>query len=314
LNILVSGITGSLGTALSNYYLLNPPDRLCGYSRDWQKQTALRNSLGNPDNFRWFIGDIRDTKRLKRALSGVDVVIHAAALKDIVTCEYEAIEAKEINTDGTQTVIETAKECGVSKVLVISTDKAAAPINTYGGSKFMAERIAIESNVGHQHSKTKVSVCRYGNVYGSSGSVVPLFKRQALEGTVTITDKKMTRFWIEMEDAVKFIVNCVDRMVGGEIFIPKIKSARVVDVATAIAPGAHQAEIGMRPGEKLHEVLITEHEATHTKEFDDHFIIEPEFDFWETQDIGGNPLPKGFSYTSSNNKEWLSVEDIRGMI
>ena len=313
-SVVVTGGTGSLGTALANYYLLNPVDRYAILSRDSHKQQKLRKDLGDPDNFRWLLGDVRDSERLEEVFQNVDLVIHAAAIKDITAVEYSPVEGDKTNNRGTQNVIRVAKKCGVSKVMVISTDKAAAPINAYGVSKAMAEKIAVEANVGHQHTKTKVSCARYGNVIGSSGSVVPIWKKQSEDGTLLITDKKMSRFWIEMSDAVAFILGCIERMNGGEIFIPKLKSARLLDVAEAIAPGCHLAEIGVRPGEKIHETLITESEATHTKEFDDHFIIEPEFSFWTTDDIGGKPLPEGFSYSSDNNQEWLTVDMIRNMI
>lgn len=314
MNILISGISGSLGTALSNYYLLNPPDKLVGYSRDWQKQDFLRDSLGDPEHMRWFHGDILDQLRLKQAMRNIDLVIHCAAVKSVPACEYNARSAVHINVLGTENVINAAIDAGVEKVIVISSDKAVDALNCYGKTKALAESLSVASNVGHQHIKTKVSVARYGNVFGSSGSVVPLFIEQAKQGTLTITDKKMSRFWLTMEQAVAFILKCIERMNGGEIFLPKIPSAKVTTIAEAIGPGCHLAEIGKRPGEKLYEVLLTEAEAAHTKEFNNHFIIEPEFDFWETDEIGGTDLPDGFSYSSDNNKVWLSVEDIRGML
>ena len=198
--------------------------------------------------------------------------------------------------------------------MVISTDKAVEPINIYGITKAAAEKIAVESNLGHQHIKTKVSVCRYGNVMGSAGSVIPIWQKQCKDGTLIVTDKRMTRFLITMESAIKFILNSIETMNGGEVFVPKIPSAKITTIAEAIGPGCHLAEVGKRPGEKLHEILLTESEAAHTKEFDNHFIVEPEFDFWQKDDIGGKPLPENFSYSSDNNKEWLSVEDIRKLL
>lgn len=312
-NILISGISGSLGTALSNYYLLNPPDRICGFSRDWHKQTKLRNDLGNPDNFRWFIGDIRDRDRIKRATENVDLIIHCAAIKDIVTCEAETNEAKKTNVDGTMNVIDAAIDNGVKKVMVISSDKAANPINSYGVSKAMCEKIAIDSNAQARNSNTVIATCRYGNVFSSSGSVVPLWQEQAKEGTLYITDKKMSRFWLTMSEALIFIFKSIEVMQPGAIYVPKLHSGRLVDLAKAIGPGCHVAEIGKRPGEKLAEVMITEAESSHTKDCGSYYTIEPEFKLWDFKS-SGKSLPEGFSYTSDNNKDWLTVEDFRRMI
>lgn len=313
MNILISGISGSLGTALSNYYLLNPPDKVCGYSRDWHKQTKLRNDLDNPDNFRWFIGDVRDRERLHRAMNGITHVIHCAAIKDVITCERETNEAKKTNIDGTQNIIDAAIDNGVEKVMVISSDKATNPINSYGVSKAMCEKIAVDSNAQARNSNTTIACCRYGNVFNSSGSVVPLWQEQAKEGTLYITDKKMSRFWITMEQAVAFILSSIEIMQPGAIYVPKLPSGRLVDLAEAIGPGCHLAEIGKRPGEKLHELMISDAESSHTKDCGSYYTIEPEFKLWEFESHG-EPLPDGFSYSSDNNKQWLSVEDIRDML
>lgn len=313
MNILISGVSGSLGTALANYYLLNPPDRICGYSRDWHRQTKLRNDLGNPDNFRWFIGDVRDRERLHRAANGIDLIIHCAAIKDIVTCEAETNECKKTNVDGTQNIIDAAIDNGVEKVMVISSDKAANPINSYGVSKAMCEKIAVDSNAQARNSKTSIAICRYGNVFNSSGSVVPLWKEQAKDGTLMITDKKMTRFWLTMEQAISFVLESIEIMQPGAIYVPKLPSGRLVDLAEAIGPGCHIAEIGKRPGEKLHEVMVTEAESSHTKDCGLFYVIEPEFKLWDFESKG-KPLPENFSYSSDNNNQWLSVEDIRKLL
>ena len=313
MNILCTGGSGSLGIALANYYLLNPVDKYIVYSRGWHAQTALRNDLGNPDNFRWLIGDVRDRDRLHRACNGVDLIIHAAAIKDVVTCEAETNEAKKTNVDGTQNIIDAAIDNGVEKVMVISSDKAANPINSYGVSKAMCEKIAVDSNAQARNSKTTIAIARYGNVFNSSGSVVPLWKEQAKDGTLYITDKKMSRFWLTMGQAISFVLSSIEIMQPGAIYVPKLPSGRLVDLAKAIGPGCHVAEIGKRPGEKLAEVMVTEAESSHTKDCGSFYVIEPEFQLWDFESKG-KPLPENFSYSSDNNNQWLSVEDIRELL
>ena len=308
---LITGGTGSLGKALTRYLLDNlDPKKVIIFSRDELKQLEMKTYFDDA-RLRFILGDVRQRKGLRTALRGTDIVIHAAALKQVPAAEYNVSECILTNVHGSENVAECSIEVGVEKVLLISTDKACLPINSYGKAKALAESIFTQSNAVASGTKTVLSSVRYGNVINSRGSVIPIFKKQCKEGTLTVTDKKMTRFWIEMKEAVNFILHCIDIMQGGEIFIPKIKSARVVDVAKAIGPGCHLAEVGIRPGEKLHETLLTENEAKHARDFKDHYIIEPEFEFWDHHNIGGSPLPEDFSYSSDNNKQWLTIENIR---
>jgi len=264
---------------------------------------------------RFLIGDVRDRNRLYRALNGVDFLIHAAALKQVPVAEYNPIEAVRTNIEGAVNVIDGAIDNGVSKVMALSTDKAVHPVNLYGATKLVAEKLLIQANSYSGPRPTRFSVVRYGNVVGSRGSVVPVFREQSKVGALTITDERMTRFWITQDEAVRFILHCVDSMVGGEIFVPKIPSMRVTDLAEAIAPGGKRKVTGIRPGEKLHEVLLTEEEAIHAREFDDHFVIEPEQPFWSREKSrGGKPLAAGFRYTSDGNSEWLTPARLKEML
>jgi FlaA1/EpsC-like NDP-sugar epimerase len=247
-------------------------------------------------------------------MNGVDIVIHAAALKQIPTSEYNPIEAVRTNISGAINVIDAAIGNDVEKVIAISTDKAVYPINLYGATKLVAEKLFIQSNVYAGTRGTKFSVVRYGNVVGSRGSVIPLFREQTKTGKITITDPNMTRFWITLERGVHFVIDCIDRMEGGEIFVPKSPSMKVMDLADAIAPEAQKEIVGIRPSEKIHESLLTEEESQHTKEFDDYFVVEPEFAFWKKKLKGGKPLPKGFRYTSDSNSSWLTKENIKRML
>ena len=248
-------------------------------------------------------------------MNGVDIVVHAAALKHVPICEYNPIEAIKTNIDGAINIIDAAINNSVEKVMNISTDKAVHPVNLYGATKMVAEKLFIQGNTYSGKRKTRFSCVRYGNVVGSSGSVIPLFKEQKKNGEITITDERMTRFWITLEQGIHFVINCLERMKGGEIFIPKIPSMKIVDLAEVIAPEAKKKIIGIRPGEKLHETLLTEEEARHTKEFDNYFIIEPEYSFWGKDNFKeGRPLPEGFKYTSNNNTEWLTKEQLKKII
>lgn len=271
----------------------------------------MEKKFSNPI-IRFFIGDVRDKTRLRRAMDGVDVVIHAAALKQVPACEYNPIEAVKTNIDGTINLIDSAIDAEVEKVLLISTDKAVHPVNLYGATKMVAEKLIIQGNAYVGTRKTRFSCVRYGNVIGSRGSVIPLFREQKETGIITITDPRMTRFWITLDQGVKFVIDMLEKMQGGEIFIPKIPSMRLVDLVKAIAPEARQEFIGIRPGEKLHEVLITEDEARHSVEYDFFYIIEPEFPSWKPHRLeGAKSLEDNFRFQSDTNRMYLSVNNLK---
>jgi len=264
---------------------------------------------------RHFIGDVRDRERLVRAMHGVDIVVHAAALKQVPTCEYNPMEAIKTNIMGTANVVEAALDAGVKKVMTISTDKAVNPVNLYGATKLAAEKLTVQSNAYAAGTATRYSCVRYGNVVGSRGSVVPLFLKQRASGTVTITDERMTRFWLSLEQGVRFVMDSIEQMEGGEVFVPKIPSTKVIDLANAIVPGAKVDIIGIRPGEKLHEVLISEDEARSTVERDTMFIIKPPETLWKRDmHYEGQPLPDGFRYSSDTNTQWLDIDGIREFV
>ena len=265
---------------------------------------------------RYFIGDVRDLPRLRRAFNGVDIVVHAAALKQVPACEYNPMEAVKTNILGSSNVVEAALDAGVEKVLALSTDKAVNPVNLYGATKLAAEKLMVQSNAYAGGTNTRYSCVRYGNVVGSRGSVVPLFLKQRETGEVTLTDDRMTRFWISLDQGVQFVVRCIENMRGGEVFVPKIPSMKMVDLARAIAPEAKIRIIGIRPGEKLHEVLISEDEARTAVELEDMFVVQPAAALWfgyHWSDVG-KPLPDGFHYASDNNTEWLTVDEIRKIV
>ena len=248
-------------------------------------------------------------------MNGVDVVVHAAALKQVPTCEYNPIEAVKTNIDGSANIIDAAIDNNVDKVMAISTDKAVHPVNLYGATKLVAEKLFVQANAYTGSGRTKFSVVRYGNVVGSRGSVVPLFLKQRENGKITLTDERMTRFWITLEQGVHFVIDCIDRMKGGEIFVPKIPSMRLLDLADVLAPGVCKETIGIRPGEKLHECLITAEEARHAREYDRFYVIEPEHSFWKKDNGGGGKLlPEGFCYTSDSNGWWLTGEELKKMV
>jgi UDP-N-acetylglucosamine 4,6-dehydratase len=315
--LLITGGTGSFGSALVRRVLdEHQPEAVRVFSRDELKQSDLQRQLGNDPRLRFLIGDVRDRERLGRALRGVHVVVHAAALKQVPVCEYNPFEAVQTNILGAESVVAAAIEAGVPRTLSISTDKAVNPVNLYGATKLCAEKIFTQGNAyaGDQDGP-RFSSARYGNVVGSRGSVIPLFKRQALDGELTITDETMTRFWITLPDAVDFVIACFGRMEGGEVFVPKIPSMRVTDIADAIAPEASRRIVGIRPGEKIHEVLVTSEEARHATAFDDHYAIYPSFAFWRSDDYPrGEELPPGFSYRSDSNDVWLTADQLREMV
>lgn len=314
--VLITGGTGSFGKKFIKILLAEKqPKKIIVFSRDELKQHEMRVGGYDHPSLRYFIGDVRDRERLVRALHGVDIVVHAAALKQVPACEYNPMEAVKTNIIGTSNVLEAALDAGVSKVLALSTDKAVSPANLYGGTKLVAEKLVIQSNNYAAGSATRYSCVRYGNVVGSRGSVVPLFIKMRSSGKVTITDERMTRFWLSLEQGAHFVMSCIEIMEGGEVFVPKIPSTRVIDLAHAIAPEAEIEIIGIRPGEKLHEDLLSVDEARNAIERERMYIIKPPETLWNrNQDYAGKPLPEGFSYSSDNNTEWLDVEGIKKYI
>ncbi len=315
--VLITGGTGSFGKKMTKTLLAEKnPKKVIIFSRDELKQHEMRVAGYNDPRLRYFIGDIRDRERLVRAMHGVDIVIHAAALKQVPACEYNPMEAVKTNILGTANVLEAALDTGVSKVLALSTDKAVSPANLYGGTKLVAEKLAIQANAYAAGTATRYACVRYGNVVGSRGSIVPLFLKQRSGGKITVTDERMTRFWLSLEQGVQFVITCIEQMEGGEVFVPKIPSTKVIDLARAIAPGAKIEIIGIRPGEKLHEDLLSVDEARHTIELDKMFVIQPAEASWfgYSWQNKGRALPEGFSYTSDHNSEWLDVEGIKQYI
>lgn len=315
--ILITGGTGTLGQALVQRILDLQPKRLIVFSRDECKQNEMRQRWPDHDGspMRYFLGDVRDLARLRRAFRGVDIVIHAAALKQVPACEYNPSEAVSTNVIGTQNIVEAAIDQGVHQVLLISTDKAVAPANTYGATKLMAERICIQANAYAASGPTRIAVCRYGNVIGSRGSIVPLFREQAASGVITITDERMTRFWITLEQALDLIEHSLQHMTGGEIFVPKLPTVSITDIASAVAPGCKYHIVGIRPGEKLHETLISVEEGRHTVDVGSTYIILPEYVSWTHRQFPCEQVgPIGWSYRSDENPWHLSPEEMRQLI
>ena len=306
--VLVTGGTGSFGNKLVELMLDQyRPRRLCVVSRDELKQSEMRARFNDHPSLRFFLGDVRDRERLARAMHGVDVVFHAAALKQIPACEYNPFEAIQTNVLGVKNVIDAAIDEGVKRVIGISSDKAVAPLNLYGATKLCAEKLFVQGNVYGHPRGTAFAVVRYGNVIGSRGSVVPLFAAQRASGRVTVTDQAMTRFWIRLEQGVLFAIRSAELMRGGEIFVPKIPSMRIVDLVEAVAPGCAIDDIGIRPGEKLHEILISEDETRQALELDEMFVIEPIDPQWGYASREGGKRPaRGFRYSSDTNDVWLS--------
>ncbi len=314
--VLITGGTGSFGKKFTRILLAEKnPKKVIIFSRDELKQHEMRMAGFDDPRLRYFIGDVRDRERLIRAMHGVDIVVHAAALKQVPACEYNPMEAIKTNIMGTSNVVEAALDAGVEKVLALSTDKAVNPVNLYGATKLAAEKLVIQSNAYAAGTATRYSCVRYGNVVGSRGSVVPLFLKQRDSGKVTITDDRMTRFWLSLEQGVHFVIDCIEQMEGGEVFVPKIPSTTIVDLAKAIAPEAEIEIIGIRPGEKLHEVLISEDEARGTVERDGMFIVKPPETLWKRDlTYEGQSLPDGFRYSSDSNSEWLDLDGIKQFI
>jgi UDP-N-acetylglucosamine 4,6-dehydratase len=314
-SVLVTGGTGSFGSRfvermVSTYH----PRRLVVFSRDELKQSQLAARVQDP-SLRFFIGDVRDRDRLQRAMHGIDVVIHAAALKQVPACEYNPFEAVKTNVLGANNVIEAAIDQGVERVVALSTDKAVNPVNVYGATKLCAEKMFVQGNSYAGGLKTRMAVVRYGNVVGSRGSVIPLFLDQRDGGELTITDERMTRFWLTLDEGVDFVVRAVERMQGGEIFVPKIPSMRVIDLARAIAPDASLRVVGVRAGEKLHEVLLSVDEARHAVDVDGMYVVQPVYAGWSyTTPAGAKPLAADFSFTSDTNTAWCSAEELKRMV
>jgi len=314
--VLVTGGTGSFGRKLVELMLREyHPQRLVIFSRDELKQHDMRAAGFDHPSLRYFIGDVRDAQRLERALAGVTVVIHAAALKQVPACEYNPFEAIQTNIMGGCNVIDAAINRGVRRILALSTDKAVNPINLYGATKLCAEKMFVQANSYSGSQDTRFSCARYGNVLGSRGSVIPVFLEQRKRGKITITDSRMTRFWITLEQGVRFVIRCIEQMHGGEIFVPKIPSMTLLEMAEAVAPGCDVEAIGIRPGEKLHEVLLSEDEARHALEMDDMFVIQPVHPWWRKENWKqARPLPDGFRYASDNNPQRLSADELYELV
>lgn len=318
--ILITGGTGSFGKAFTKYVLTHyEPKKIIIYSRDEFKQFMMQNEFKEYlPKLRFFIGDVRDKDRLYRAFEGVDYVIHAAAMKQVPACEYNPNEAIKTNIHGAQNIIDAALDCGVKKVVALSTDKAVNPVNLYGGTKLVSDKLFIAANAYAGTKDICFSIVRYGNVAGSRGSVIPFFHKLIQNGAteLPITDYRMTRFWISLEEGVKLVIKALEEAKGGETFISKIPSFKITDLAQAMLPGCKMPEVGIREGEKLHEIMVTVEDSMTTYEYDKHFIVYPQFD-WSAHrksEPTGKRVADGFSYSSDNNTEWLTVEEIRELI
>ncbi len=320
-SILITGATGSFGKKALEILLAEySPKRLVVFSRDELKQFEMRDQFSETKYkcMRYFLGDVRDGERLRRAFDGIDYVIHAAALKQVPAAEYNPIEAIKTNVHGAINVIDAAIDCGVKKVVALSTDKAANPVNLYGATKLCSDKLFVNANNYSGSHPARFSVVRYGNVMGSRGSVIPFFMARRKNGVLPITDPRMTRFWITLDQGVRFVLKSFERMHGAELYVPKIPSMKITDLATALAPECKQEVVGIRPGEKLHEIMITEDDARHTREFDDHYAILP-----EPIDgaIGHHPMEtkglacaEGFRFSSDSNKQWISGPELMTML
>lgn len=321
-SILITGGTGSFGTTLLKKILTHhEPRRVIIFARGEFNHFQLQNSLSaeHRKKVRFFIGDIRDRDRLIMALRGVDLVVHAAAQKQVPLAEYNPFECIRTNVIGAENIVQASIQAGVKQVLALSTDKAVNPINLYGASKLASDKIFVAANSLASGTGTRFSVVRYGNVLGSRGSVIPFFRGLIKEGAkeLPITDERMTRFWITLDQAVDFTMSCISIMRGGEIFVPKIPSMKITDLAEALAPDMPTKHVGIRPGEKLHEIMITEHNAANTVDYGDRYIIEPEWHFWDRvshKDDGHPVTPEGFEYSSDKNDQWLGVSELKEIL
>ena len=318
--ILITGGTGSFGKCFTKYVLTHyHPKKIIIYSRDEFKQFIMANEFKEyADRLRFFIGDVRDKERMMRAFEGVDYVIHAAALKQVPACEYNPMEAVKTNIDGAMNVVDAALDCGVKRVVALSTDKAVNPINLYGGTKLVSDKLFIAANAYSGAKDVCFSIVRYGNVAGSRGSVIPFFREIVANGgkELPITDYRMTRFWISLDEGVQLVIKALSEAKGGETFISKIPSFKITDLAQAILPGCEMPEVGIREGEKLHEIMVTREDSLFTYEYDKHFIVYPHFDWWDTSKIqvGGRKVEAGFEYSSGKNTEWLTIEKIQELM
>lgn len=321
-SILVTGGTGSFGHQFVSYVLEHyEPKKIIIYSRDEYKQFVMQNEYKNhpqADKLRFFIADVRDKERLYRAFDGVDYVVHAAALKQVPSCEYNPMEAVKTNINGAMNIVDAALDCGVKRVVALSTDKAVNPINLYGGTKLVSDKLFIAANAYAGEKNVNFSIVRYGNVAGSRGSVIPFFRNIVANGgtSLPITDYRMTRFWISLEQGVELVIKALSEAKGGETFISKIPSFKITDLAQAILPGCEMPEVGIREGEKLHEIMVTREDSLLTYEYDKHFIVYPHFDWWDKDKIqtGGKKVEQGFEYSSGKNTEWLSVDDLKELL
>ncbi len=317
-SVLVTGGTGSFGKKFFRTLLdKSEARRVIVFSRDELKQSEMQREFQDAeDRLRFFIGDIRDLDRLQMAFNGVDFVVHAAALKHVPILEYNPFEAVKTNILGTQNIISAALDQGVEKVVLVSTDKAANTANLYGATKLCAERLMISANAYSSENGTRFSIVRYGNVFGSRGSLVKILEEQKSKGEVTLTHEKMTRFWITLEQGVDLVLMALEKMHGGETYIPKISSMLIKDFITTLAPDCKIKVTGIRPGEKLHEVLITTEEARHAREYDDYFVILPEYSWWPCHELysDGKVLVEDFCYTSLNNSQWYTAEQIKKLL
>jgi UDP-N-acetylglucosamine 4,6-dehydratase/5-epimerase len=316
--VLVTGATGSFGKRFVRTVLeQHKPSRLIVFSRDELKQFEMQQSL-RASNLRYFLGDVRDKERLYRAFDGIQVVIHAAAMKQVPASEYNPMEAIKTNIIGAENVINVCIDQEVQHVIALSTDKAANPVNLYGATKLCADKLFVAANTLSGRHRTRFSVVRYGNVIGSRGSVIPFFMQRRTSGVLPITDERMTRFWITLGEGVKFVLDCLGRMRGGETFVPKIPSMNIMDVAKVVAPECRTEKIGIRPGEKLHEMLITADDALHTVEFDDHYVIQPNDVWWDRNDYlatsGGKPVSEDFEYSSDKNPVWMPPDALTALL
>src|SRR5580658_10769209 len=315
-SILVTGGTGAFGKKFVEIMLRDyRPQRLVVFSRDELKQHEMRTSGFDQPSLRYFFGDVRDVERLKRAVSGVTLVVHAAALKQVPACESNPLEAIQTNIMGGRNVIDAALDQGVRRVLALSSDKAVNPISLYGATKLCAEKVFVQANAYAGARNTRFSCARYGNVVGSRGSVIAVFLEQRRRGKITITDPRMTRFWLTLEQSAKFVVRCLEQMHGGEIFVPKIPSMRLLDLAETVAPGCQVEYIGIRPGEKLHEVLISEDESRQALEAEDMYVIQPSHPWWKSENwVNAKPLVEGFRYSSDTNERWLTRRELEELV
>ena len=317
--VLVTGGTGSFGRAFVRAALGQPDLRkLIVFSRDELKQSEMQAELGGDPRLRFFLGDVRDRDRLYRAFDEVDYVVHAAAQKQIPAAEYNPFEAVKTNIVGAQNIIDAAIDRRVERVVALSTDKASSPVNLYGATKLVSDKLFVSGNAYVGPHQTLFSVVRYGNVLGSRGSIVPLFRKAAASGQLPITDERMTRFWITLDGAVALVMRALSEMVGGEIFVPKIPSMKITDMADVLAPDAQRVVIGIRPGEKLHEEMISVHDARRTRDCDTHYVILPDIDLRQAKDAQaqdrGTPVPDDFQYSSDRNDRWLTASDLRDLL